>query len=166
MTVRHLRVETPVLGFRWRQVVDLDDTDPLIATLIAAGRLTVVSGMAGPAQAWHATAVVYGTTAPATTGLRPGTVWVSGTGIAVLDAGTWAPITTGGAAAPTTDTAREAYIPTRLSPAALKAASVAAGREVFVAAVDESRATIPGKAGRIVFNSDGDPVTIELVAVA
>lgn len=46
----------------------------------------------------------------------------------------------------------------RLSDTALRAA--------FMSAVDESGQPIPGKAGRVVFNSDGDPVTIEMVAVA
>jgi len=39
-------------------------------------------------------------------------------------------------------------------------------RAAFVAAVDEGGEAIPGMAGRIVFNSDGDPLNIELVEVA
>lgn len=60
-------------------------------------------------------------------------------------------------AAHDTDAERETFAPARLSQTALKAA--------FVAAVNESGSAIPGKQARVVFNSDGDPVTIELVAV-
>lgn len=45
-------------------------------------------------------------------------------------------------------------------------AAVPEVRALFVSAVDESGQPIPGKAGRVVFNSDGAPVTIEMVAVA
>lgn len=58
---------------------------------------------------------------------------------------------------PTTDPQREAFVPARLSAAALRTA--------YVAAVDEGGAPIPGHAARVVFSAEGDPVTIELVTL-
>jgi hypothetical protein len=48
----------------------------------------------------------------------------------------------------------ETHLPERLTTAALNA--------TYVAAVDEAGAPIPGHAGRIIFNSDGEPLNIVL----
>lgn len=49
MTIRTVRVETPVLDWAWRQVVSVEDSVPLYAALIASGRLTPYTPPAGQA---------------------------------------------------------------------------------------------------------------------
>lgn len=96
MTVRHLRIETPVLGFGWHEVVDLDDASPIVAALIANGRVSVASGVPGPAQSWRPTNTIWAGTTPDTTGLADGTLWVSPSTLAVLTGGSWTPLGGGG----------------------------------------------------------------------